>query len=239
MIAFVTPGSVYAGSNTFRLEVSGDRFTPDARIYFSQNEIETSFVNEQKLVANIPASFITSEGPRQVIVQTTDGTKHSNQVMLDVQPPPKPTFQYIGMIARKRSNNDTAYFLETGKPTPMSARLNDVVTGRFRVVSISEAETILEDVSLGFRHKLPLFRPPPGTATNNTYPGPIRPRGFGGGDSYVPFNPPVTNTNSAIPGIPDNIPRYVPPTNQQPRRARPPSNSKQDVDDDDDGDGDN
>ena len=71
----------------------------------------------------------------------------------------KPQFQYIGMIARKRYNNDTAYFLEQGKQTPMAARLNDVVGGRFRLVSVAADETILEDVNLGFRHKLQLYRP--------------------------------------------------------------------------------
>jgi len=239
-IAFVAPQSVYAGSKGFRLEVSGDKFTENTRIYFSQNELPTTFINQQKLVADIPAGFISGEGQRQIIVQTPDGKLYSNQIFLNVQAPPKPEFQYIGMIARKRSNNDTAYFLETGKPTPMSARLNDIVTGRFRLLSISADETILEDVNLGFRHRLPLFRPAPGTVTSSA---PERPRGFpsAGGfpsaDSYVPFNPTIQNSNMnsnpSIPGIPDNIPRYVPPTPQ-----RQPSDKK-DVDDNDDDDGDN
>jgi len=234
LIAFVTPQSVYAGSKGFRLEINGDRFIPDARIYFSQNEVPTTFISGQKLVADIPESFIAGEGPQQIIVQTPDGKIYSNQVMLEIQAAPKPQFQYIGMIARKRSNNDTAYFLETGKPTPMSARLNDIVTGRFRLVSISAAETILEDVNLGFRYKLPLFQPPPGTAVSS--PPPVR-GGFQSGDNYIPFNPTIQNGNmntQRIPGIPDNIPRYVPPTN----KARQPSDKK-DVDEDDDDDGDN
>ena len=66
------------------------------------------------------------------------------------------------MIARKRGNNDTAYFQETGKPLPFGARLNDVVSGRFRLVSISSGEVVFEDTSLGFRHRLALYRPAPG-----------------------------------------------------------------------------
>ena len=58
---------------------------------------------------------------------------YSNQVMLRVQAPPKPTLQYIGMIGRKRYNNDTAYFIEQGNATPIGRRLNDVVAGRFRL----------------------------------------------------------------------------------------------------------
>jgi hypothetical protein len=223
------PGSVYAGSRGFRLEISGERMPANAKIYFSQNEVPTSFVNEQRMVADIPANFIAGEGPRQIIIQTPDGKKYSNAVTLNVQAPPKPQFQYIGMIARKRSNNDTAYFMEQGRQTPLSARLNDVVGGRFRLMSISADETVFEDVSLGFKHKVPLFRPAPGTVSSQ----PARPN-FPGGETYVPYTP---NTNyqvppgQSIPGIPDNIPRYVPPNANRPA---PPDKKDQD---DDDGDG--
>src|SRR6476661_2816724 len=210
-VKIVNPQSVYAGSKGFRLDISGDKFTPDARIYFSQNEVPTTFVSEQRLVADIPANFIAQEGPRQIIIQTPDGKKYSSQVMLNVQPPPKPQVQYIGMIARKRYNNDTAYFLEPGKQVPISARLNDVVGGRFRLVSISAEQAIFEDVNLGFRHPLPLFRPAPGTPASQ--PGgrdSFMPNSGGG---FVPYNP-NPNPNmppQSIPGIPDSIPRYVPP----------------------------
>ena len=230
-IAFLNPQSVYAGSKGFRMEIAGDRFTPDTRIYFSQQEIPSTFVNAQRMTADIPGVLITGDGQRQILAQTADGKLHSNPVMLDVQPAPKPQVQYIGMIARTRSNNDTAYFKETGKEMPIGARLNDVVEGRFRLLSISAQETILEDVNLGFRHKLPLFTPPPGTVTSPTGPG--RP-GFPSRESYVPFNPPApsTGTNTRIPGIPDNIPRYVPPTSN----ANRPVNPKKDADDDEDTD---
>lgn len=233
-IAVINPQSIYAGSKGFRLEIAGDNFTPDSRIYFGQREMPTTFVNAQRLVADIPAVLITGDGARQVIVQTPDGKLYSNQVMLDVQAPPKPQFQYIGMIARTRSNNDTAYFLETGKQIPTGARLNDVVEGRYRLLSISAQQTVLEDVGLGFKHRLPLFTPPPGTV-----PAPssgVR-SGFPSTESYVPFNPPAPApgiSNSRIPGIPDNIPRYIPP-NSNSNRAN--SNTKQrDLDDDEDND---
>ena len=227
-ITAFNPASVYAGARGFRLEISGERMLPDAKIYFSQSELPTTFVNEQRIVADVPANFIAGEGPRQIIIQTPDGKKYSNAVMLNVQAPPKPLFQYIGMIARKRSNNDTAYFMEQGRQTPLSARLNDVVGGRFRLMSISAEETVFEDVSLGFKHKLPLFRPAPGTTSSQ----PPRP-GIPGSETYVPYGP---NTNyqvqpgQSIPGIPDNIPRYVPPAANRPT-------DRKDQDDDDDGDG--
>ena len=233
-ITGVNPQSVYAGSRGFRLEISGERMQPDAKIYFSQNELPTSFVNEQRMVADVPANFIAGEGPRQIMIQTPDGKIYSNAVSLNVQAPPKPQFQYIGMIARTRSNNDTAYFMEQGRQTPLSARLSDVVGGRFRLLSISAEETVFEDVSLGFKHKLQLFRPAPGTAVSSQPPRP----GFQ--ETYTPFTPPATNyqvqPGQSIPGIPDNIPRYVPPAANRQPSDRTDKTDKKDQDDDD-GDG--
>ena len=228
-IAAINPGSVYAGSKGFRLEIAGDRMLPEAKIYFSQSELPTTFVNSQRMTADLPASFITSEGPRQVMIQTPDGKKYSNMMTLTVQAPPKPQFQYIGMIARTRANNDTAYFMESGRQTPMSARLNDIVGGRFRLVSISSEQTIFEDVNLGFKHQVQLFRPAPGTAASSA---PAR-SGFPSGD-FQQFSPPQPNyqvpPGQSIPGIPDNIPRYIPP-NANVNRPQPQQK------DDEDGDG--
>ena len=232
LISFVTPQSIYAGSKAFRLEINGDKFTPDARIYFSQNELPTTFINAQKLVADVPAALIASAGPRQIIVQTLDGKFYSNQILLNIQAPPEPQFTYIGMIARKLANNDTAYFLEAGKPAPFAHRLNDVVAGRFRLLSISESETVFEDINLGFRHRRPLVQETGAGSQQPSRPGsPNR-----GGDGYVPpYNQgfPQNPQVQSIPGIPDNIPRYVPPNG-----ARPTPGDKKDANDDVDDDGD-
>ncbi|HEX3102354.1 MAG TPA: hypothetical protein VHQ01_11200, partial [Pyrinomonadaceae bacterium] len=159
-IASITPGLIYAGIKPFKLEVSGMHFTSDARIYFNQTAMPTTFVSGEKLTTEIPTSLIASEGPRQVIVQTPDGKIYSNQMMMTIMPPPKPTFQYIGMIGRKRFNNDTAYFIDNPNAPPFGARLNDVVRGQFRVIDISATEVVVEDVNLGFKHHVPLAKAP-------------------------------------------------------------------------------
>ena len=101
------------------------------------------------------------------------------------------------------------------------------------------AETVLEDVNLGFRHPLPLYRPAPGSVAPST---PGRVDGFPNGGTFVPYNPnpnPNQVPQQSIPGIPDNIPRYVPPPNS-PNSPNPSQQvqpqTKKDVDDDDDGD---
>jgi len=198
--------------------VNGDRFTPDAKIYFNQTLLPTNFVSAQKLTADVPANFIAGEGPRQIIVQTPDGKSYSNPTMLQVMAPPKPNVYYIGMYSGKYSNNDTAYFIEQSKlntlgAVPEQKRLNDVVAGRFRVVSISPKQVVVEDTSLGFRHQIPIYQAPsgPGGPGQQTFPNTGRP--------------------GSIPGFPNVV--FPPPGNSN-RPQRPPDKKE---DDDDDGDG--
>ena len=239
LVGNITPQSVYAGSKTFRLEVNGDKFTPDSFIELNGNQLPTTFISPQKLVADVPSNFITGAGSIYIVVRTPDGKLFSNQVALNVQAPPTPQFQYIGMIARQRFNNDTAYFQEQGKQTPFGARLNDVVAGRYRLTSISTDETVFEDVSLGFKYRLALYRPQPGQASssnpaqnqdNNTLGSPGRIPTKGGFNPNNPNNqqPVYQQPQGEIPGIPSNIPIYVPPQPQ-------PRPTVQNKDDDDDG----
>jgi len=229
---FITPQSVYAGSQGFRLEVNGERFTPDMHIYFNQTEFPTTFVNAQKLVTDIPASLVSGEGSRQIIIQSPDGKLYSNQIMLTVQAPPRPGFKYVGMIGRKRYNNDTAYFLEASKPVPFGARLNDVVGGRFRLINITPQAVTFEDTTLGFKHQIPIEKSTGGSGSSpGAAPGSRGNNGFPGADpGFQPYNPNAIPQD--IPGIPNNIPRYVPPNPTNPKQPT----DKKDVDDDGDGD---
>lgn len=229
-IAFVSPQSVFAGTKTFRMEVNGDKFTPDSVILFNGNQLPTTFVSPQQLYADVPSNFIGSEGGAIVTVATPDGRLSSNTFAFNIQAQPRPQFQYIGMVGRQRGNNDTAYFQEPGKQTPTGARLNDVVSGRFRITSISPTEVLFEDVTLGFRHRLALYRPAAGqqqqggNAPNQNNPN------NGVFNQYNQVNPTYNvPPDGAYPaGIPTNIPRYVPP----PPQPRPTPGD----DDDDDGD---
>ena len=220
LLAYVMPQTIFAGTGAFRLEANGDKFTSDMRVYFNQSQMPTSFVTAQRMTAEIPAALITNEGPKTIMVQSLDGKLYSTQLILNVQAPPKPQFQYIGMIGRKRYNNDTAYFQESGKQIPVGARLNDVVGGRFRLVSISAAETVLEDVNLGFRYKLPIV-------PASTTAGPTGTRPDFQDNVYQQLNP-----QQNIPGIPNDIRRYVPPQ-QIPKQPQRPQPDKKDDDDDD------
>lgn len=238
LVAFVTPQSVYAGSKTFRMEVNGDKFTPDSLIFLNGSQLPTSFISPQKLVADVPSNLISGAGQMFIIVRTPDGKLYSNQVSLNIQAPPTPQFQYVGMIARQKFNNDTAYFQEPGKPTPFGARLNDVVAGRFRLASISSKETIFEDVNLGFKHHLAILSAPsgqPGGITtspiqqNPGLSGPGRQQS-GKGGVYNPTDlnsqPLPAQQGNCPPGIPCGDGRII---IQQPQMPPP---DKKDEDDD-------
>lgn len=237
-IAYVTPQSVYAGSKSFRLDVTGDKFSPITKIIYNGSELPTSFINEQKLSAEIPANLIAGAGSGSILVRTPDGVLFSNQVMLNIQPPPTPTFQYIGMIARQHANNDTAYYLEQGQKAPETARLNDVIGGRFRLISIAAERIIVEDTTLGFKHPVNIQQPSQGTPTfGSGRPGRFNSPGLNRGGGYIPYSPNVPPVNTvpsgSIPGIPDNIPRVNPAANVNAQPIRREDSKKNDTGDED------
>ncbi|CAN5386910.1 hypothetical protein BH10ACI2_BH10ACI2_12030 [soil metagenome] len=219
LIQSTSPPSVYVGTQSFTMEVTGDRFNPESRVFLNGSELPTRYVSPQRLNAEVSTKLVSQEGARSLVAQTPGGVAVSNVFQFTVQPAPKPTFQYIGMIGRKRFNNDTAYFTESGKPAPYGARLNDVLGGRFRLVDMSVDEVVFEDVQLGFKHRLPITK-----ATATVGGGqPNRPAGMP--DGFPTFN------QGNPPGIPGNVPPYIPP--QPP--PQPAQKQKQDVDDDGDG----
>lgn len=231
-LTFLNPQSVFAGTNGMRLEITGDRFTPDARVIFNNVELATSFINPQRLSATVPANLLTAPQTAQVMVRTPDGTKYSLPFSsgFAIQPPPTPQVKYVGMIARSRGNNDTAY-LDEGKPAPTGYRLNDVVGGRFRLINITADAVTFQDTSLGFRHNVAMQKASTtaGTVGSPNQPPYGRPGAYPGG-----FPPSPVQPGQRIPGIPDNIPRYEPPNRRPPANSNSPNQKPPpDVDDED------
>ncbi len=215
-VGFLSPQTVYAGSKGFKFELNGDKFTPDTVIFYNGMQLPTTFVNAQKLTTDISANMIAGAGSVVIEVRSLDGSLFSNQMQFMIQQPPLPEFQYVGLIARQRANNDTAYLLAKGGKEPIGARLNDTVGGRFRVISISNQEIILEDKSLGFKYKLPLYRI--GSSGTGSKSGSSS---SGGGQQFpnpgFPTNPQIgPNGQPCPPGIPCNPTQpFIPQNNQK------------------------
>ncbi|MBS1793479.1 MAG: hypothetical protein JSS81_06475 [Acidobacteria bacterium] len=237
IVSYISKQSAYAGEKGFKLDLGGSNFSPGTYVYWSGSQLPTNYVSPQQLSVEIPANFIATPGMQRVEVKSPDGKWFSNPVNFSIQAPPTPQFQYVGVVARKRGNNDTAYIQEQGKTSPTGVRLNDILGGRFRLVSISPTRLIVQDINLGFQHPIELVKG--GAQTTSTTSQPVNPNFPPNGVIYNP-NMPQYNPNNP------NNPQYNP--NNQPcppgipcgniQQVRPPDNKK-DVDDNDDNDDDN
>ena len=184
VLSGVAPSNVFARTDEFMLTVTGDKFTPQARIYFDSQELPTNFASAQQLTANVPAALISAPGTRQIVVRTPDGQLYSNGASLSVADPPKPQFTYIGLLGGARYNdkamlktpsNGGTINVQRGDQTIQSkdvatVQRGDVVDGRFRVTSISERSVDFLDTQLKVKHTLPYVE-----ARNATGPRPYTP----------------------------------------------------------------
>jgi hypothetical protein len=171
LLAALSPSNVYARTADFKLEVAGDKFTQQTRIFIDGRELPTTYKGPQQLFTTVPASFIAAPGVRQVVVRTSDNSLYSNPGTINVAAPPIPNFTFIGIISPANRVTDTALVQERGKKDVLTVLRGDVIGGRFRVTSISEKELVLTDTSLKIKHTIamsegdknasPLSRPTP------------------------------------------------------------------------------
>ena len=155
LLAALSPSSVYARTDDFDLQVTGDKFTPEVRVTIDGQELRTQFVGMQQLSAKVPAPLIANPGNRQVVVKSPDGRLYSNSLALNVNQPPVPNFNYIGIIVITRGMLDVAMLQDKSSREVVKAQRGDVLSGRFRITSISEKELVVVDTSLKIKHTLP------------------------------------------------------------------------------------
>ncbi len=172
VLASVSPSNVYARTGNFPLQLSGDKFTAETRIYLNNQELPTEYVSPQLVKANVPAALIASEGARSVVVRTPDNTLYSNQMTLSVMPPPAPQYNYVGLVSSRQK--DTVV-LKARNASPnnnelLNVQRGEIVGGRFRLTNISERSIELTDRELNVKHTLP-FVDSRTTANNNPNQG--------------------------------------------------------------------
>ncbi len=166
MLATVSPSNVYARTGDFTLEVTGDKFSPAVHIVIDNRELPTRYQNPQQLSAVVPAAVISTPGQRQVVVRTSDGKLYSNPSGFSVTPPPTPNYNYIGIIGTKHYV-DVALVQDRGNKELLNVHRGDLLSGRFRVTSISEKELVLTDTTLKIKHTLAM------SADGDKGPGPF------------------------------------------------------------------
>lgn len=172
LLASISPSNAYARAPEFKLEAAGDKFTPDTRIFIDGRELPTKYISPQQLSTTVPATFIANPGPRPVIVRTPDNRLYSNTMSLGVAAAPLPNYTYVGIIGKVMHVDDVALVQDKGNKSVISVQRGDLLSGRFRVTSISPKELVLIDANLKIQHKLamtegdkglggPLARPTP------------------------------------------------------------------------------
>jgi hypothetical protein len=153
ILAGLSPQGVFARTGAFTMQVSGDKFTPETRVYIDGQEQPTQYRSPQQLVVNVGAPLLAAPGSRTVITRTPDNSLYSNTTVLNVMQPPAPTSAYVGLLRSARA--DTAV-LKDQKGDLLSVRKGDLVEGgRFRVTEISERNVELVDKELNIKHVLP------------------------------------------------------------------------------------
>jgi hypothetical protein len=172
LLASVSPSNVYARSPDFKLEISGDKFTPSTKIYFDGRELPTTFISPQQLSANIAATFIAAPGARNIIVRNADNSLFSNPASLNVAAAPTPNYLYVGIIGQYTRVEDTAIVQDRSNKNVMNVRRGDLLSGRFRVTSISEKELVMMDTTLKIKHTLAMTEGERGVGNPLTRPTP-------------------------------------------------------------------
>ena len=155
----VSPANVFASTSDFTVEVSGDKFTPESRVFIDDQEMQTAFKGAQQLSAQVPAALIAAPGTRTVLVRTPDGSLYSNTATINVMAPPTPQVTYIGLYGDKRYANDRA-ILKPNQPTQpnelISLQRGELLPGgRFKLVTISDRAVEFEDTQLKIKHSVP------------------------------------------------------------------------------------
>jgi hypothetical protein len=151
----VSPANVYARTSDFALEVSGDKFTQESRVFIDGQEVPTTFKGAQQLTAQVPAAMIASQGARAVAVRTPDGSLYSNTATINVMAAPTPQFTFIGLFGDKRYARDRAVLKPNQSNELQTVQRGDVVNNRFKVINISERAVEFEDTQLKIKHTVP------------------------------------------------------------------------------------
>jgi hypothetical protein len=150
----LAPSNIYARTPAdFSLQIMGDKFTSGLHVTIDGRDLPTRFISAQQLFTTVPSALVLNPGTRQVLVRSNDGQLYSNTLMLNVTPPPAPNYNYIGLIGKPRFN-DTAVLQDKNNKDLLNVQRGDVVSGRFRVNSISEKEVVLLDTTLKIRHTI-------------------------------------------------------------------------------------
>ncbi|HEX8423446.1 MAG TPA: IPT/TIG domain-containing protein [Pyrinomonadaceae bacterium] len=188
-LSAISPANVMARTGDFTLQLSGDKFTPQTRVYVDGQELPTTFDSAQQLSTTVPAALISAPGARTIVARTPDNSLYSNQTTLNVAAPPAPQYTYIGILGGSRYNDKA--ILKAQNNDLITVQRGDTVAGRFKVTSISTRAVEFTDAQLQIKHTLPYVESRaggggPAGGTSPRYNPPPKPADDDGSDDDEP-----------------------------------------------------
>ena len=144
----MSPSNVYARSADFKLEIAGDKFTPATQDLLRRARAPTTYISPQQLSANVAATLIAAPGARNIIVRTPDNSLYSDACGIERRRATDSKLSLRRHHQSEQSSGDIAIVQDKSNKNIMNVHRGDLLSGRFRVTSISDKELVMTDTTL-------------------------------------------------------------------------------------------
>mgnify|MGYP003694411911 CR=1 FL=1 len=159
--------------------MSGDKFTPAVHIFIDGRELPTRFINAQQLFTTVPMSLITNPGCASGRSPNARSNALLEPVSAQHNASASAELQLRRTHRQKPRYNDTAVLSgQEQQGDFLNVQRGDPVGTRFKVVSISERDVKLIDITLKIMSTIPFstdqssggpYRPPARTVDDEPY----------------------------------------------------------------------
>lgn len=150
----VTPGGVIGKTGDFTMTVMCKNCPADSQAFINGREHQTTFVNETQLKVAVPAITIANPGTLPIQVRSiSDPKMFSNNVQLNVTPPPAPPYKYLGLFVKNGVKTAVVKFDLDNEL--LNVREGTVLGGHWKIVSINDERILFEDTNIKVSTPIP------------------------------------------------------------------------------------
>lgn len=155
-LAGLQPSQVIARTADFGMTVYGAKIPADARVLINGAPYPTTVVSDSQLKLTIPAATIANPGQLQVEVKSTadPAAWYSNRVVLNVTPPPIPSYKYIGLVVK--NGQSVAVIRDEAENELRNVRKGQQIEkSKWQITNITPAELEILDTTINVKHRIP------------------------------------------------------------------------------------
>jgi hypothetical protein len=153
-VSSVNPGGVIARTAAFTLTVFGEKMPQDAQGLINGRVYPTTFVNASQVKISVPAEAIRTAGVLSVMIRSGSAPALISETKsVNIAEPPKPPYQYVGLITVK--NIPTAVLVDPGKDKDddvIKAKKGEIVERKWKIINITPQMVEIEDTSIKVSH---------------------------------------------------------------------------------------